>query len=322
MSLLPIWKKAMLFQMGSPETNRPAVGVVIVNHNLKDSLRETLDSFRKVNYPGLQIVVSDNASSDGAQEMVRKEFPEVHLLAHDTEQGYARAASLGLAYLVDKMKYIFSTTNDVAVDPEIINVLVDYAEKDLKAGVLGTRIYFHDRPEVLWHAGGRVHPLHGHSYHFGWERKDHPRYGKVRECDYVTGCGFLLRSEGLKKVGYFKEDLIFYFEDAELCYRFREAGYKVLYIPAAKMWHKTGTTLAKNRPVQLRYSTRNNLYLIQRHKVGWYPLSLLVHLFVVLPVKMGLFALILRWRNSVGIYRGIVDWRRGRYGWIGEKQKS
>ena len=305
--------------MGLPETNRPAVGVVIVNHNLKESLRETLESFRMVNYPGLQIVVSDNASSDGTQEMVRKEFPEVHLLAHETEQGYARAASLGMSFLVDKTKYLFSTTNDVIVDPEILNVLVDYAEKEPKAGVMGTRIYFHDRSEVLWHAGGRVHPLHGHSYHFGWERKDHPRYGEVHECDYVTGCGFLLRSEGLKKIGYFKEDLVFYFEDAELCYRFREAGYKVMYIPAAKMWHKTGTTLAKNRPVQLRYSTRNNLYLLQRHKVGWYPWSLLVHLFGVLPVKMGLFAVMLRWRNSVGIYRGIMDWRRGRYGWIREK---
>src|SRR6478672_739858 len=108
--------------------SKPAVGVVIVNHNLKDSLRETLQSFRKVDYPNLQIVVSDNASSDGSQAMVRAEFPEVHLLAHETEQGYARAASLGMAILAGKTKYIFSTTNDVMVDPQIIRVLVDYAE--------------------------------------------------------------------------------------------------------------------------------------------------------------------------------------------------
>src|ERR1700760_2989722 len=91
-----------------PESHRPPVGVVIVNHNLKDSLRETLLSFRKVNYPGLQIVVSDNASSDGATDMVRSEFPEVHLLAHQEEQGYARAASLGMDFLVNRgCKYIF-----------------------------------------------------------------------------------------------------------------------------------------------------------------------------------------------------------------------
>ncbi len=297
-------------------TDKPPVGVVIVNHNLKDSLRATLESFKQVNYPSVTIVVSDNASTDGAQEMVRTLFPEVHLLAHKEEQGYARAASLGMAFLADKTKYIFSTTNDVTVDPEIFNVLVAHAEKDPQAGVLGTKIYFYDRPTVLWHAGGVVNPLHGHTRHLGWEREDHARYGEVRECDYVTGCGYMLRSEVLKKIGFFKEDLVFYSEDAELCYRFREAGYKVLFIPDAKMWHKTGTTLAKNRPVQLHYSTRNQLYLLQRHRVGFYPLTLWVHILVVSPIKMALFALMFRWKNSVGIYRGIRDWWRGKYGWI------
>jgi GT2 family glycosyltransferase len=301
---------------GSLHIGRPPVGVVIVNHNLKDSLRETLESFQKVNYPDLRIVVSDNASTDGSQEMVRTMFPAVQLLAHETEQGYARAASLGMQALLPDTKYIFSTTNDVIVDPEIINALVDYAEAHPETGVLGTKIYFFDRPDVLWHAGGVIHPLHAHSFHRGWERKDRSRYDSVRECDYVTGCGFLLRSEALGRVGCFKEDLVFYSEDAELCYRIREAGYRIVYVPTAKMWHKTGTTLAKNRPVQLRYSTRNGLYLIQRHKVGHYPLSLWVHLGIVCPAKMLLFALFLRWKNSCGIYRGIRDWRQGKYGWI------
>ena len=302
--------------MDSAANKRPPVGVVIVNHNLKDSLRETLESFRKVNYPGLQVVVSDNASTDGSQEMVRQEFPEVHLLAHDPEKGYAKAAALGLEFLADKTKYIFSTTNDVIVDPEIINVLVDYAEKDPKAGVLGCKIYYFGQDDLLWSAGGRIHPLHGHSYHFGWNRKDAPRYNHIRECDFITGCGFLLRSDVMKKINYFNPDLVFYSEDADLCYRVREEGYKILYIPAARMWHKTSTTLAKNRPVQLQYSTRNSLYLIQRHKFGYYPLSLLVNLFVVCPFKMLVFALVFRWKNSIGIWKGIRDWRAGKLGWI------
>jgi GT2 family glycosyltransferase len=296
--------------------SKPPVGLVIVNHNLKDSLRETLESVRKIDYPDLQVVVSDNASTDGAPEMVQQRFPDVHLLAHREEQGYARAASLGMAWLVDKTQYIFSTTNDVILDPQIINVLVDFAESHPEAGVLGTKIYFFDRPNVLWHAGGRLNPLHGHTRHLGWNRRDHPRYDHVRECDYVTGCGFLLRSAALKKVGFFKEDLVFYSEDAELCYRIREAGYKIMYVPGAKMWHKTGTTLARNRPLQLRYSTRNGLYLLQRYRVGYYPLSLIVHLLAVSPIKMLVFVVLLKWRNSVGIWLGIRDWHRKQYGWI------
>lgn len=296
--------------------SQPSVGVVIVNWNLKDSLRETLQSFRRVNYPALQIVVSDNASTDGSVEMVRQEFPEVRLLTREKGLGYAKGASLGLEALVDQTKYIFSTTNDVEVDPDMIRRLVDYAEQNSQVGVVGTKILFHDRPDVIWHAGGRINPWHGHSRHFGWERKDHPRFDTPRDCDYVTGCGFLLRSDALKKAGYFKTDLVFYFEDAELCYRIRKHGYRIAYLPAARMWHKVGTTLAKNRGVQLHYSTRNNLYLLQTYRVGHYPLSLLVHLFAVCPVKMAIFALLWRWPNVRGIWRGIQDWRQGKYGWV------
>ncbi len=299
--------------------NKPAVGVVIVNWNLKDSLRATLESFRKINYPDLKIVVSDNASADGSVEMVRQEFPEVHLLTREKGLGYAKGANIGLEFLTGQTKYIFSTTNDVEVDPEMINRLVAYAEQNPEAGVIGTKILFFDRPDVIWHAGGRINPLHGHTRHIGWERKDHPRYDRVCECDYVTGCGFLLRSDALKKAGYFREDFVFYSEDAELCYRIRENGYRIVYLPTARMWHKVETTLAKNRALQLRYSTRNGLCLLQQHRVGFYPLTLLIHLFVVCPAKMVFFALCGRWTNCRGIFRGVGDWYRGKYGWIIER---
>jgi hypothetical protein len=295
---------------------RPSVGVVIVNYNLKESLRETLKSFQKVNYPNVSIVVSDNASKDGSQEMVRTEFPQVTLLAHTEEQGYARAASLGMAAFFANTDYIFSTTNDVIVDPEILNALVDFMEKHDDVGVAGTKIYFFDQPEVLWHAGGVISAAHGHVTHFGLKKRDHESFSQVRECDFVTGCGFILRTSVLKKVGCFKEDLIFYSEDADLCYRIREVGFKVAYVPRARMWHKVSMTLAKNRPLQLRYSTRNALYLLQRHKVGWHPVTLLSHLFIVCPAKMVLFLVLLRPTNSVAIWRGIRDWRQKRFGWI------
>jgi GT2 family glycosyltransferase len=248
--------------------------------------------------------------------MVRAEFPEVHLMTREKGLGYAKGASLGVEYLLDKAKYIFSTTNDVEVDPDMITRLVDYAEQNPAAGMIGTKIYFYDRPNVLWHAGARINPLHGHSFHFGWERTDRGQHDQVKECDYVTGCGVLLRSEAIQKTGAFKEDLIFYFEDADLCYRVRAAGYKIVYLPTAKMWHKVETTLAKNRGLQLHYSTRNGLYLLQTHRVGFYPLSLWVHIFAVSPAKMLIFAVLLKWANCRGIWRGIRDWRRDKYGWI------
>lgn len=299
--------------------SKPPVGVVIVNWNLKDSLRETLKSFRKVNYPGLKIVVSDNASTDGSQDMVRTEFPEVTLLTRENGVGYARGASIGHEYLADKTKYIFSTTNDVEVDPEIIRVLVEYAEAHPRTGVLGCKIYYHGLGDLLWSAGGRIQPLFAHAYHFGWNRRDRPRYSHIRECDFVTGCGFLFRTDVGKRVGFFKGELVFYAEDADFCYSIREQGYNIVYVPRAVMWHKTSTTLAKNRALQLHYITRNTLHLICRHRVGYYPLTFFVHLFLWSPFKMAIYAVAFRWKNVRGIFNGIRDWYRGKDGWIEER---
>ncbi|MCS7090302.1 MAG: glycosyltransferase family 2 protein [Verrucomicrobiota bacterium] len=292
---------------------KPPVGVVVVNWNLRDSLRETLLSLRASDYPDLRIVVSDNASTDGSQEMVRQEFPEVRLLAHPQGLGYAKAASLGMATLVDETGYIFSTTNDVVIAPDAIRLLVEYAESHPDAGVIGCKIFFHQPADRLWSAGGFF--FLGHPWHYGWMQKDAPRYNRIRECAFMTGCGFLLRCEALRRMGFFEEKLVFYSEDADLCLRFRAAGYRVVYLPQAKMWHKTSTTLAKNRPVQLYYSTRNNLYVLRQHRIGLYPWTLWSYLSLVCPAKMMLFLCMGRWRNAQGIWRGIQDWRRGRFGW-------
>jgi len=299
--------------------NPPSVGVVVVNYNLKDSLRATLQSIQQVNYPAFSIVVCDNASKDGSQEMVRREFPDVHLIANPKELGYAKAASLGMEYMAPRHPYIFSTTNDVTLAPDIFTVLVEAAEKDPALGVIGTKIFFYDRPTVLWHAGAKVHWFHGHSFHYGYNQDDQPRFDQVRECAYVTGCGVLLRSALVQRIGGFKEDLVFYFEDADLCLRAWEAGSRVIYLPAAKMWHKTSTTLARNRSLQLRYSTRNNLYFLQRHqpRIGGSWPTHWTYVWLTCPLKMAYFCLWGQWKNAVGIWRGIQDWRQGKYGMIG-----
>lgn len=306
-------------EVPSPTNARPLVGVVIVNWNLKDTLRETLASCFKIDYPRLQVVLCDNGSKDGSVEMVRREFPQVQVIANPVGLGYAKATSQGMEWLTDMgADYLFSTSNDVIFDPGILGEMVAAFEADAMVGIVGSKVFFHDRPQIVWHAGAHI-GWHGHAGHYGWERRDHPRYDRVRECDYVTGCGYMVRAELARRLGFLNADLVFYFEDADFCYRVTAAGFKVIYLPTAKLWHKTSTTLAKNRRLQLRYGTRNNLYVLQRYRVGCCPpFALLAHLLGVLPVKMLLFLVLLRWKNTVGIWQGIMDWKRGRYGMITE----
>jgi GT2 family glycosyltransferase len=126
----------------------------------------------------------------------------------------------------------------------------------------------------------------------------------------------LIRSSLLKKIGPYNETLAFYFEDADFCYRVKEAGFKVWYQADALMWHKTSTTLAKNRSAQLRYSIRNNLYFLRRHRIGGagHGLTLAVFLGVICPALMARFAVCGQMDNAMGIWRGILDWWNDRYG--------
>lgn len=247
--------------------------------------------------------------------MVRTEFPEVHLLTREKELGCAKGASIGLEYLADKTTYVFTTTNAVEVDLEMIRQLMDYAEPNPTSGSLGPRFFTmtsRTKSGTPGHHPSTPRP----SAAPGPGTEGSSRYNQIRECDFVTGRGFLLRSEVLKKVRYFKEDLVFYAEDTELCYRIRKHGYRILYLPTARMWHKIGTTLAKNRSLQLRYITRNTLSLLKQDQVRLYPISLFGYLLGACPAKMIFFAFCLHWANGAGIYCGIRDWQKGKYGWI------
>ena len=100
--------------------------------------------------------------------MVRTEFPEVHLLTREKGLGYAKGASIGLEYLADRTTYVFSTTNDVEVDPEMTRQLVDYAEQNPDVGVIGTKILYHDQPDKIWHTGASS--IHSSAIRGTWAR--------------------------------------------------------------------------------------------------------------------------------------------------------
>lgn len=296
----------------------PCVGLVAVTHNLKDILKETLLSIRQLDYPNLKVVIVDNASKDGTPEMIQTEFPDFHLIYNETGQGFARAINQGAALLSQKYNcdYFFLNSNDITFAPDIVRRYVEKMVADPKIGILGAKVYFADPADHIWHAGAHMSSWNGHCGHIGIGKPDGPKYDIETECDYVTGCGYFIRGTFFRSIGYLEEKLVFYFEDADLCYRAREAGYKVIYYPEARLWHKTSTTLAKNRPTQLRYATRNALYLLKERKAGFSPWTLYIFILFTLPLKAMVFILLGQWSNPKGLWQGWRDWRRNQYGII------
>ena len=296
----------------------PCVGIVVVTHNLKDILRETLESIRQLDYPNLKVAIVDNASQDGTPEMIRSDFSEFHLIYNETGQGFARAINQGSHWLAKEhhCKYFFLNSNDITFAGNIVSEYVQKMESDPSIAILGAKVYFADPSDMIWHAGAHMDPWTGHCGHIGIEKTDRGQFDEEMDCDYVTGCGYFVRGSFFESTGFLEEKLVFYFEDADLCYRAREAGHRVVYYPKAKLWHKTSTTLAKSRSTQLRYATRNALYLLEKRRAGKYPWTLWAFLLITLPLKALVFLVLGQWKNPRGLWQGTRDWKNGEFGMI------
>ena len=217
----------------------PSVHAVVVNWNGAEVLRPCLRTLLDSRYPGLSVLVVDNASTDGSQELVRNEFPEAHLIANAENEGFAAGANAGIERVIaDGGDYALLMNNDTEIDRDAVARLVEAARANPRAAFVGPLIYYHDRPDTIWSAGGRVRYWSGDIRHVGIRVRDAGQFEGVREVDYVTACAVLVATPPLRDIGLMDTGYFMYNEDTDWCVRAIERGYAVLVAPRAKVWHK------------------------------------------------------------------------------------
>jgi GT2 family glycosyltransferase len=297
--------------------DQPTVGVVVVNHNQKALLRACLESWRACDYPALSLLVSDDASTDGALDMLAQDFPGVRVLSHRPGIGFAAATNAGLTALAPDHAYVLAINNDTLVEPAMLSRLVAAAEADPQAAIVGPKILYEAQRDRVWFGGGGFHPWLGYAYHAGIGTADRPGESGAVACGFITGCCFLVRSPVGQALGFFRPELGFVAEDTDLCSRAREAGGRVLYVPEARMYHRISASLGSDTPRVSYYSTRNGLAQAWRHHEGVWPLSALAYSFLMLPR----YALGVLWRkgwagraNLRAMLLGARDFLTGDYG--------
>ncbi len=250
----------------------PTVACVVLNLNGRELLLQTLTSLQQQSYPGLRIIVVDNGSNDGSQKAVRQTFPELPLIDTGSNLGFGEGNNVGIRRALDEgADWVFLLNNDTEIEPGAVAALVEAGERAPRAGILGAKIYFFDRPDVLWYGGGRVTWWAGLISHRGIHQRDSQQLEEPADTDYVTGCAMLLRREMLAQIGLFDPAYFpAYVEDADLCERAHRAGWRTLYVPAARVWHKVssfsggGTT-----PLKVRLKVEHNLLFFHRY-ARWY----------------------------------------------------
>ncbi len=251
------------------------ISVIIVSWNARDYLRGCLDSIRQTGDPVVrEVIVVDNASTDGSPEMVKKEFPEVILVRSKENLGFARANNLGIKRATGSMFALINS--DVVVHPGCFQELAAFLEREPKVGLAGPKVF--GRDSKLQASCGRLPTVWNITCEFlflnklfrGWPlfagfQMKIDDTDRSSEVEVLSGCFWLARAAVVAKVGGLDEGFFFYAEDIDWCKRFRDGGWKLMFVPQAKATHFGGGS-SSNAP--LRYCIeilRANLIYWRKH---------------------------------------------------------
>jgi len=229
---------------------QPVVSVVIVSFNTKDLLRDCLLSlFRESAGIAMEVICADNASRDGSADMVAAEFPDVRLIRSETNLGFAGANNLAFPHATGR--YVVLLNSDAFLQSGALQRAIEYMEAEADIGIGGARLIGRDGS---WQPSARLFPsllndfltLSGLSAKFpksrAFGRPDRTWADDNQACDvdWVPGAFSILRREALERVGYFDENFFLYYEEVDLCKRFKNAGYRVRYWPDVVVVHLGG----------------------------------------------------------------------------------
>ncbi len=246
----------------------PHVAVVLLSFNRRDDTVACLESLRRVRWPQLTTFVVDNASTDGSLEVIRRDFPEVVLIPSEENLGFAEGNNVAMrAAMAAGTDYVLLLNNDTIADEGLVEALVEEARRRPDAGALCPMIYYVDPPDRIWYAGARFDPRAVHNgRHTGYREQDTGQYQSVREIGRATGAAMFVPRGVLEEVGYLDGRLFIQVEDVEWSLRARAAGYRILFVPAAKVWHHVSMTMGGERaPDTAYYEMRNTLEVCARH---------------------------------------------------------
>ena len=245
----------------------PLIYVVILTYNhCKDTL-QALDSLGRMIYPNYKLLVVDNKSTDGTVEIVQEKHPEVGLMVHPSNQGFAAGINPGLQHALDRgADFILVINNDVLVAPPMLTDLVKVMKPDI--GAAAPMIYYLDDPKRIWSVGFSKHPLLLEMRGGSRGQIDQGQWQTPFEVDYLLGCAILLNSSMLRRVGLFDERYFFYYEDLDLSLRARGRGYRLVTVPQAKMWHRGAGSAGMGSPFRTYHMARGSVIFFRTHARG------------------------------------------------------
>jgi GT2 family glycosyltransferase len=258
------------------DNTKTKASVIVVSWNAKAFLLDCLKSIESQSFDGsLEIIVVDNASSDGSPQAVRENFPAVTLICNEHNYGFARANNIGIR--ASSGEYLFLINSDVIVRENCFEKTIRFMQARPEVGLLGPKIVGANGSvqrscmgyPSLWNSLTRalaLDSLFPKSKLFGGHLLTFWAHDEVRAVDVINGCFWLLRRRAMDEVGLLDERFLIYGEDIDWCRRFNQHGWQVVFFPDAEAIHYGGGSSA-NAPVRfyLEMQRANYQYFAKHH---------------------------------------------------------
>lgn len=335
-----------------PANLQKKVHIVLLNWNNEEDTLECIKSLQEIDYNNYETIIVDNGSEKESVLKIKKEYPEIKIIENKKNIGFAGGNNVGIKYAMENgADYVLLLNNDTTVEKDFLNKLVEKGESDEKNGLVGAKIYFHNEPDRIWFAGGKVNWLKNKGTHIGLDEIDKGQYDEIKEVDYLTGCCLLIKKEVIEKISqadlnsrsrvglnsrsrvglsprsrvglsprsnqieFLAEDYFLYYEDTDFCLRAKNADYKCLYVPQAKIYHKISRSTKPGSAGYIYYHVRNGLVMAKRtgsllNKFVLY--FYCVYLFLKQIVKIIFFPKKRNW--AFAVLKGEKDFLMGKMG--------
>jgi len=298
----------------------PRVTIITVNFNETETTAALLDSIQRQWFPGLEVIVVDNASRENPGEFFQANYPEVRFLRSESNLGFAGGNNLALPFA--QGSFLFFVNNDAELAPGCLETLLKHFEHHPETGILSPLIcYFPtvaEQPCMIQYAGMTpVSRFTGRNRTIGERAPDRGQFTTPGQTAYAHGAAMMVPRQVIESVGSMWEGFFLYYEELDWCERIRRAGLEVWVEPRARVWHKESLTLGKMGDTKTYFLTRNRILFMRRNVRGWRLAGFVVFwLTVSLPTNTAKYLL----AGQISILRAFL--RGGRTGWQASDQSS
>jgi hypothetical protein len=245
--------------------NQPAILIVILNWQQPEVTIACVRTVQAIAEPPFDMLLIDNGSRDDSAVILQKALPEIPLLALPENLGFAGGCNVGLRHAIEQgYEYALLLNNDAFPEPDMLSKL--FAEMGPDVGLVSPKVLYHSERDIISFGGGRQHPLLLEVRDDAAEKKDGPEWEMTREVDYLWGTCWLVNLAALQKVGLLDERFFMYYEDLDWSIRFRQTGYRLLWVGKARLYHhESRSTGGTDSSLRRYYLARSSVIFFRRY---------------------------------------------------------